>query len=239
MIEEGKEDIKSEAENLNWWKEVKTYSLEEVETIKKEMQSNSEKGVQKILNEQKAYKKAMSSLWDISEDQNKLIDLFSENEEAGQIILDTYYNWQSIEDFKESIDYKVDKNSPEQIRKQITKELLDIKNKEISDNLNIEVNTKKDKFIKDLKLSWDELKEFNDEFEDRRGLKSFSIKNLDKHLSSAYRETKPEWISKAELNEKLAKSISNTSWKGASKSKTIKQTNSDFNKKFLKERGIL
>lgn len=237
--EEKKEEEKSEGEILNW-EESKTYSSEEVEAIKKEMQSNSEKGVQKILWEKKAFEKAMSSLDIISEDNTKLIDLFEEDEKAGQIILDKYYNWQSIEDFKESIQYKVDLTDPKQIDKLVEKRFAKKEalkkaeeNKLATDKLNIEVQDKKEQFIKEFDLSWEELKEFEVEFEDRMTLKSFSSKSITKHLTGALRDIKPEWLSNAEINEKLAKttwawSSWNVPWKRATNWDKLRSEIQDF-----------
>jgi len=213
MTEEEKKEIetKSEEEILNWEKP-KTFTLEEVETIKKEMQSNSEKGVQKILNEKKAFEKAMSSLWDISDDPTKLIELFSENEEAGKIILDKYYDWLSIEDFKASIDYKVDVNDPKVIEKLIEDKVNARETEKSKAKTEKEIDDKKEQFIKDLKMSDDELKNFEEMFEDRKNLKSFSLKTIDKQLSRAYTEANWE-NSKLKEVEAIAKSLWTTGWK--------------------------
>jgi len=57
----------------------------------------------------------------VSENPEKLVDLYEEKPEVAQIILDKYYNSQSIEDFKEGIEYKADYTDPVQIQKQIDK----------------------------------------------------------------------------------------------------------------------
>jgi hypothetical protein len=59
--------------------------------------------VQKLTSKQKVLTTVLDNLDTIAETPEKLIDLFSENEEAAKIILDKYYNGQSIDEFKDDI----------------------------------------------------------------------------------------------------------------------------------------
>ena len=217
------EEWTQEEENLNWW-EKKTYSLEEVEAIKKEMQSNSEKGVQKIIWEKRAYEKAMSSLDEIAEDQTKLIDLFSEDEKAGKIILDKYYNWQSIEEFKNSIDYEVDVTDPKVMEQLIEDKVKARELEKDKARTEKQINDEKEKFIKDYDMSWEELKKFEEEFEDRKNLKSFSLKTIKTQLEKAYRDWNPneETLAKIKQNQAIAETLGSAGWKGTWKSKSWK-----------------
>lgn len=214
----------------------KTFTLEEVEKREKELSWNHEKWVQKLINWQKAYKTAMSELSGISDNPENLVKLFSNNEKAAKIILDTYYEWQSIEDFKKSIEYKVDYNDPKVIEDMVEKKVA----KRESGKL---IKDSKDKFVKELELSWKELKDFEAEFEDRQGLKSFNPKTIQKHLEAAYRDSNgnTEQMKKVKADKAIADAMWTAWWKWAWKatSKTSAEKNSEYNKSFLKTRWIL
>jgi len=71
--------------------EAKVYTAEEVEAIKKKMQSDSEKGVQKLLKQTKAYEHVLEVVGKVSEDQKYLVEEWEKDPEVAQIILDKYY----------------------------------------------------------------------------------------------------------------------------------------------------
>lgn len=179
---EGKENLEGQ------WSTPKSYTQEEFEAKVKEMQSNSEKGVQKliwekkeILDQKEAYDEVFNYLTDVSENPEKLVDLYEEKPEVAQIILDKYYNSQSIEDFKEGIEYKADYTDPVQIQKQIDKWV----ERKLNETL---IKKEKANFIKELKLKDEEIVEFEKAFTERKELKSFSLKNLTKTLEKSYRD---------------------------------------------------
>jgi len=222
--EETKADAKVETT------ETKTFTLEEVEAIKKDMQSNSEKWVQKLVKWQKAYKLAMSNLSNISENPEELVELYSENEEAAQIILDTYYDWQDINAFKESIEYKVDYSDPKVIDALVEKKLA----KKVSSDL---ITNTKSKFIKDLDIKWEELEKFEAEFTDRQGLKSFNPDTISKHLEAAYRDISwnEEQLKKLQKWEIVWKAMTKSEGKWGNSNKetknaSLKKDISDFMK---------
>jgi hypothetical protein len=66
--------------------------VEEVEEMKKDMQSNSEKGVQKLISEKKNYETAMSNISKVADSKEHLISLYEDSPEVAQIILDTVYD---------------------------------------------------------------------------------------------------------------------------------------------------
>lgn len=227
MSEEVKkeEGQKSEEEILNWW-EAKTFTLEEVEQIKRDMQSSSEKWVQKLISWNKAYKTAMKELSNIAESPENLIELFSKDEEAGQIILDEYYDWIDIEAFKISIEYKVDITDPkiieakinEWVKRGLEAEKLALKTQKINDE--------KKQFIKDFDISWKELEEFENEFTDRMNLKSFSKLKIIDQLKKAYLDSTSD-NDREELRKTLT--IAKTMWTGAWKGWWDKKTQEDTN----------
>jgi len=193
---------KVEGENLN---EPKSYTKEELDAKLKEMQSNSDKGVQKILWEKRAYEQVFDHLSDVSDEPSKLIDLYEDKPEVAQIILNKYYEGKSIEEFKEEIEYEPDYTDPIQIQKQIDKQVESkLKSKLIGD--------KKEDFIKRLKLEWDEKKEFEKAFEERKELKSFSIDNLEKTFEKAYRDVSKEDFESYNKTIAKAEIMANSWW---------------------------
>lgn len=231
MTDEGKkvqEDKVAEdaKKNLNWGEEKKTFTLDEVkereDALKKEISWNHEKWVQKLTSKQKVLTTVLDNLDTIAEKPEKLIDLFSENEEAAKIILDKYYDGQSIEDFKSDIWYTPDYSDPKVVEK-----LADDKaNKKYAKRL---MDEKKDNFIKSLEMSWDELVKFEAEFEDRKWLKSFSADTIQKHLESAYRDSNgnSEALKKVKKDQAIADAMWTWEWKSGSKDTKKKITSFD------------
>lgn len=79
--------------------EARMYTQEEHDTILKKKDSDTEKGVQKILSELKAKErreKALEMVLDevgkVSENQAYLVECYESNPEVAQIILEKYYN---------------------------------------------------------------------------------------------------------------------------------------------------
>lgn len=72
--------------------ETKVYTQEEVDAITKKMQSDSERGVQKLISKQKAYENVLEVVGKVSENQAYLVECYESNPEVAQIILDKYYN---------------------------------------------------------------------------------------------------------------------------------------------------
>ena len=72
--------------------ETKVYTQEEVDAITKKMQSDSEKGVQKLISKQKAYESVLEAVGKVSENQAYLVECYESNPEVAQIILEKYYN---------------------------------------------------------------------------------------------------------------------------------------------------
>ena len=221
-----KEEEKSEGVILNWWEEDKTFTLAEVEQIKKDMQSDSEKWVQKLITWNKAYKTAMKELSNISDNPESLVDLFWTNEEAGQIILDEYYDWISIEEFKTQIEYEADYTDPEVIEKLIEKGVTKRESEKAFAKAMKETLEEKEKFIKELDITWDELKKFEEEFEDRKALKSFWKTSIRNQLNKAYLDSTADeqWArDKLKHSQQIAKELWTGWWKGSWDKKSSKE----------------
>ena len=227
-MEEQNQPIIEGEQNLNN-NEKTSYTLEEVEEIKRKMQSDSEKWVQKLINEKKAYDEVFNHLSDISDNPSNLVKLYEEKPEVAKIILDKYYDWIDIEDFKENIDYKKDYTDPKEIEKIIEKWV----NKKMETKL---IEEKKEAFIKKLKLTEEQKKDFNEAFNERRKLSSFSLENLEKIFEKSYRDIDDVDISKLEdykKNEEQAQ-IMASSW-GTTEQKVWKLSITDPNNKTRKE----
>jgi hypothetical protein len=60
--------------------------------MKKEMQSNSDRGVQKILKTQQRLEKMLDAVAEVSADPEKLLAIHDQDPEIAKAILDKYYN---------------------------------------------------------------------------------------------------------------------------------------------------
>lgn len=233
------ENLNSNGQDNEWGEDQKTtYTAEEVDALKKQMQSDSEKGVQKVIGQKKAYEIAMQNLSEISDEPWKLVELYEENPKAAQVILDTYYDGQNIESFKESIEYEEDYSNPDRLEKLVEKKTQErVETKLIEDT--------KSMFIEKLKITGEELTKFEDAFSERKELKSFKADDTQKHLEKAYRDISDndEALKELKKQEAIANSMATSTWKGGKESQWRKQTavkkNSEYNRNFLKERWIL
>lgn len=200
-------------ENLNW-KEKTTYTKEEVESIKRELSGSHEKWVQKVIWEKKAYQEAISIIPKLMDDKEKLISIHEENPEVAQIILDKIYEWQSIEEFKDAIWYQEDYSDPEVVKKLVSKQAKELRDKE-------KIEDAKSSFIEKLQMEWDELKNFEEAFAERQELRSFKVSDLDKHLEKAFREVSDntEQLKDLKKNKEIAKTLATGGWKQGGNSK--------------------
>lgn len=147
------------------------------EAIKK-ANSDHEAGVQLVIKEKKFAESVLDAVWEVAKDGKNLIKIADENPDVANEILKKYYGWKTIDEYKESIWFEEDQLV-------LNEKLIETKAKSIVDANKIK-DTKK-AFIEKVWLEWDELQAFEDEFNDRLDLKSFSVDNLDIHLTKAYK----------------------------------------------------
>lgn len=223
---EGDSLNREEAENKS------TYTAEEVEALRKELASNSDRGVQKILGKQKVLETVLDEIGMVAEDPTYLVDLHERNPEVARVILQKYYDGQDIEQFKTSIDYQEDFSDPVTVKRHIEKEAerkLQIRT----------IEERKAQFIDRLGMDDTERKAFEEAFEERRALKSFSVDSIDKHLEKAYREiADEEQIRKLSAQETIGKSMATGNGgkagsAGESKNDPLKSEISSFLSKYL------
>lgn len=162
--------------------DAQTFTAEQLEAAKQEAlnkyKSDSEAGVQKLINEKKMAEQVLDAVGEVAQDANNLVNIFDTNPEVAKKILDKYYGWKTIDEYKESIGYKED---PQILNEKMVEE----KAKSIVDSNRI-VDQKK-AFIEKIGLEGDELKAFEEEFEERLWLKSFTVDKLDEHLTKAFK----------------------------------------------------
>lgn len=199
------EDVKSPNAEAEEQSDAKaTFTREEVEALKKKMQSDYEKGVQKLHEksrvDKQTYESVLEAINKVSENKAYLVECYENNPEVAKIILDKYYDGQSIDDYMKSIDYQIDYNDPKVRQKQIELEAQRIADKKTIDK------TKSD-FIEKLKMTPDEQKKFEEAFDERRMMKSFKVADIDKHLTKAYKEISDVDVSEIRSTEIIAKSM--------------------------------
>jgi len=236
---EDEKKIDWDGENLdsNGEDQKTSYSLEEVEEMKKKW-FDTDPGTQKLLQSKKTYETVLDEVWKVADDKKHLIDLYEDSPDVAKIILDRYYEWQSIEDFKTSINYKVDVADPKVIARMVQKEAKIMADTKL-------ISEQKAEFITKLKMTDEEVKDFDEAFNERIQLKSFKLSNLDKHFEKAYRDVNDNTESLKEMKKQQAIAEAQASWDGkgwkqvtGQKESTLKK-NSNYNKSFLKEQWIL
>jgi hypothetical protein len=162
--------------------ETTTFTAEQMETAKQEAlnkyKSDQEAGVQKLIQEKKMAEEVLDAVGEVAQDQKKLISIFDAKPEVAKKILDKYYGGKTIEEYKESIWFEEDP-------KLMNERMVEEKAKSIVNQNRIQ-DTKK-AFIEKTWLEGDDLKAFEEEFDDRLGLKSFTIDKLDEHLTKAFK----------------------------------------------------
>lgn len=100
-----------------------------------------------------------------------------------------------IDAFKKSINYTDDYTDPETIKKLVSKEAQLRADERYIDE-------KKKDFIEKLKMTPEEIKDFENAFAERRELKSFSIENLNKYLEKSYQDISSNLDNLKELKNK-------------------------------------
>ena len=203
-----------------------TFTAEELEAAKQEAlnkyKSDQEKWIQKIIEEKKFAEKVLDAVWLVAQDQNNLIEIYDENPDVAEEILNKYYGWKSIDEYKESIGFQESEIV-------LTEKMIEEKAKSIVEAEKIK-DTKK-AFIEKTGLKGEELEAFESEFEERMQLKSFSIDNLDDNLTKAYKlatgysEEQIKDIQKS----KMVASVSSVSWTSKQKDSETSRIHKEVN----------
>ena len=75
--------------------------IDEANTKFADLKSNSDRGVQKVIEEKKLSEKALKAIADINGDNAKLVELYETDEKLGKYLLQNVFNGASIDDFRE------------------------------------------------------------------------------------------------------------------------------------------
>ena len=210
-------------------KEPKTYTEEEVEEMRKKLQSDSEKWVQKVIGERKRFEKAYKELPKIANDDTRLVELYEEDPELANQILADHFDWQSIQDYKDSIDYKEDYSDPEKMKAKIEREAAKLVSKKEAETRAKEVEKSKDAFIKKLQMEWEELENFESELTELLQLKKYQTWDVTKVMEKAYKlSANDEEIKKLKNQEVIAKSMTSTKWGSTNKGKETEKSKNPF-----------
>lgn len=224
------EETLNQQEEENQEDTPKTYTQEEVEEMRKKLQSDSEKWVQKVINERKLFERAYKELPKISQDDARLVEIYEEDPELARKILEDHFDGQSIEEYKESIDYKEDYSDPAKMEAKIKREAEKLAR-------NKEMETEKKAFIEKLKMSDEEKEAFESELTDLLSLKKYQTQDITKVMERAYRlSADDEQVKKLKNAEVIARTQSSTKWGSAkwegNKDAQVKKEIADFKKKF-------
>lgn len=210
-----------------------TFTLEEVEAMKKKMQSDGDKWVQNLLSKQKTYEAVIDAVAQISNDPKTLVTLSQTNPEVAKIILDKYYNGSSIEQYAEDMGIQIDLNDPEVVKKRIESEAQRIANERI-------ISDKKEEFIKEFWMTDEEKEQFEQAFSERKEMKSFDVKDLRKHFEKAYKEVDSDSEGRRKLEQQAAigKATSTANGKDSSSQKDPMARTRDEAKSFLQKHQL-
>ena len=200
---EDKQTISTEGETLNQ-EEKTTYTADEV----KKMQSDSEKWVQKLIWQNKIFERVLDEVWKVAENKDHLVDLYDESPEVASIILDKYYDWKSIDDFKSSIGYKEDYTNPKMLEKLAEKKARALLEAD-------KIAQAKTDFIKKFDITGEELKNFEEAFSERTELRSFRSAEVVKHLEKAFTEISddPQTLINIKNQKAIAENMAIWTWK--------------------------
>ena len=184
----------------------KTYTQEEVEEMRKKLQSDSEKWVQKVIAEKKLYERAFKESGNIAQDDSRLVEIFNEDPKLAQVILDEYFNGQSIDEYKESIGYQEDLTDPKVYEARLKADTEKAVAKK-------QLESEKKSFIAKLKMSDEEKEAFESQLEELTSLKSFKLENIEKTMEKAYRLIANEEDTKKLNTQKvIAETMATTKW---------------------------
>lgn len=190
----------------------KTFSEEEVEAIKKEMASNTEKGVQKLLREIRLLRDALEELSNIECKNERLVDLADENTELANLLLELYFK-ESLDEYKERIWYTKDLEDPRRFYKRLEREAAEKANDRI-------IEIEKQRFVEKLQMQDDERKNFEEVFESLRNSREIDLNKLDSIFEKSYSIANIDTMPSRALleQESIWKLMSITAWgKGSSK----------------------
>ena len=189
--------------------------IEEANTKFKDLQSNSDRGVQKVIAEKKLSEKALKSIKQIDGDNDKFVELYNDDPELGEYILENVFDWASIDDFTSGSEVKA-KPVKEDFEAFYEKKRIEETLEKVSWKLSPEIKEK-----------------FDTEFADLTEWKKLTKDSVKKYIKIALKEASPDFSNE----ELLAKTYS--VWGSAPKPKETWPKSDQATKDFMKEMGIV
>lgn len=157
--------------------------IDEANTKFTDLQSNSDRWVQKVLDEKRLSEKALKAIAEINWDNAKLVDLYETDPKLGNYLLQNVFNGASIDDFRDGGSWA----------KTITEDFdTKYQAKRIEETIE-EVSSKLPKDVQE---------KFDAEFKDLTEGKKLTKENVDKYIKMALREANPDY-SKEEMEARV------------------------------------
>lgn len=181
--------------------------IQEANTKYQELQSNSDRWVQKVLDEKKLAEKSLKALGEINGDNDKFVELYNQDKKLGEYILKNVFNGASIEEFQAGgVKAKpVTENFEEFYQKKQIEERLE----KITSKLSPEAKEK-----------------FELEFEDLTDGKKLTKENVDKYIKITLKEIEPDFSD--EIQEARAFAIGGNPTKAKDTKSQWDQATTDF-----------
>lgn len=179
-----------------------------------ELQSNSERWVQKVIAEKKLSEKALKSIADINGDNDKFVELYESDKELGEYILKNVFNGATIEEFKTG-GWKA---------KPATENFEEFYQKKQAEERLEKVTSK---------LSKEAKERFDAEFTELTDGKKLTKENLDKYIKIVLKEIEPDF------SEEIQEARSMAMWSWTSKPKESKSQGDQATTDFLVQMGVV
>jgi len=144
----------------------------------KDLKSNSDRWVQKVLEEKKLAERSLKAISEIDWKNDKFVELYEEDPKLWNYLLENVFEGASIDDFREWGEWAKTQpkiNTKDDFEKYYQQKQVEEKIEKISSKLTAEAKEK-----------------FTEEFNDISNGKELNTKNVDKYIKIALRESQPD-----------------------------------------------
>jgi len=188
--------------------------LEQKEQEFEEFKKNTNKGVEKMGRQKNIYEKALDNVVAVAQNPAKLVEIYESEPEVAQKMLDKFYEWITLEEYKEQ--YAPDtKVAPGAIDANAIIKMAE--QKALEKVYQNEIWKSYKSFIKSAWLKESELDNFEKVYNDLTDGKALTPEKVEEYMTIAYRYVAPTWTSQATIEAAKAISTGNSSWGGWSK----------------------
>ena len=182
----------------------------------KNLESNADRGAQKVLDDKKLAERALTAIAEIDGDNEKFVELYNNDPKLGDYLLKTVFKGASIDDFK-----KGGTKSPKP-------EWEDFDAKRLKKTIEEKVESVSSKLPKEIK------EKFDAEYKELTDWKKLTKDNVEKYIKMALREVQPDF-SQEELDARVLSQGGGGIKPKADKSFKWDKSTSEF----LKKMGII